>query len=95
MEIVLNFERREIAVREPFNFADLHKRLKKMLGDDLIKWDIVGETKWVHQYWPSIYYDPQYPITWKQTTTPYEITYGDQTISETIIGFTDNEETEM
>ena len=96
MEIVLNFEKKEIAVNEKFNFVDLNKRLKKMLGSDLIKWDIVGaETKWIHQYYPTIIYYEPVPITWTPTThSPYEITYGDQTIYDTIVCFSDNNDDE-
>lgn len=93
MEIVLNFEEREIAVNEKCNFLELNKKLKKLLGSDLPKWDIVGnEVKWLHQFWPTIpYHEPWQPIIYgTATTNNYTITYGDNVLTESIVGFSDN-----
>jgi len=93
MEILLNFDEKEVAVQEVCNFAELHKKLKKLLGDDLRNWKIAGvETKWIYQYWPTIIYQEPYKITWKDSTNPYEFTYGDSSCSESIVCFSDNKE---
>ena len=93
MEIVLNFSEKELAVNKNCNFTELQKKLKKLLGDDLKNWTIAGsEVKWVHQYWPTIsYYEPAKLIyTTTGTNSPYEITYGDVNITDTIVCFSDD-----
>ena len=97
MEIAFNFDKKELTVVGPCNFTNLHKRLKKMLGDELLQWDIVGETKWLHQYWPVLPYVEPYRITWGTisgtTTGPYEITYGSETVVDSILCISDEDET--
>lgn len=92
MEIVLNFSEKELVVNENCNFTELQKKLKKLLRDDLSNWTIAGqEVKWVHQYWPTIrYYEPHKLIYDRDTTSPYQITYGDRVYSDTIMCFSDN-----
>lgn len=92
MVVVFNFEEKELVVNENCNFAELQKKLKKLLGDDLGNWTIVGhEVKWVHQYWPTIrYYEPA-KLVWEDTgNSPYKITYGDTVYSDTIVCFSDD-----
>lgn len=93
MEIVLNFEEQEIAVNEQCNFVELNKKLKKLLGGDLPKWDIVGnEVLWLHQFWPTVtYHQPWAPIIYGSAMpNTHTITYGDNVLSETIVCFSDN-----
>lgn len=96
MEIVFNLDKKELTVIDSCNFVNLHKRLKKMLGDELLQWEIVGETKWIHQYWPVLPYTEPYKITWGAvdgtTTGPYEITYGTEKFYDTIFCVSDEPE---
>ena len=76
MEIVLNFEKKEIAVNEDCNFLELHKKLKKLLGDDLIHWTITG---------PEVN-----KLTWD--TIGGTVTYGKEEYPDNIVCFSDNKE---
>ena len=93
MKVVLNFSEKEIAVSETCNFLELVEKLKKLLGDDLQNWSIAyQQTTWIHQYWPQVLYEPPLRLTWVDTgESPYKITYGDTTYSDTVICFTDHE----
>jgi hypothetical protein len=92
MEIVLNFEEKELAVNEDCNFLDLHKKLKKLLGEDLRNWTIAGkEVKWLYQYWPTIIYQEPYKLTW-HTAEMGGFTYGPGTYTDSVVCFSDNEE---
>ena len=92
MEIILNFDRKELVVNEACNFKELHRRLEKLLGDKLIEWTIAGqETKWVYQFWPTYIWHQPYKITY-DSRNPHEITLGDKNLHETIFCLTDNRE---
>lgn len=93
MEIVLNFEEKELAVNDSCNFVDLHRKVKKLLGDDLPNWTIAGkEVKWLWQYFPTIIYTEPKKLIWYDYDSTGRITYGDQQLYESIVCFSDNPE---
>lgn len=92
MEIVLSFEKKELIVKDNCNFLELHKRLKKLLGDELEEWDIVAQdTKWYYQWWPVYpWKDITYVPESGKSNNPYEIKYGSTTIAESVLAISDN-----
>ena len=75
MELIFNFEKKELAVNEDCNYLELHKRLKKLFGVSLGQWTIVGrEVKWAYQYFPT-YIWPDKPLWYETVTGPYQIDY--------------------
>jgi len=97
MEIVLNFDEKQVAVNEACNFQELNKKLKKLLGDDLPNWTIAGkDVKWVYQYWPTIIYREPYKLTWDYTVQskggPVGFTYNGVAYNDSIVCFSDNPE---
>ena len=76
MEIVVNFDRKELVVKEKANVKELSKRLEKLLGKDLENWEIVSDVVYQDRSW--WYYQPYryhpWPIvTWKDTTAIYTV----------------------
>ena len=83
MEIVLNFEKKQLVVKHAANIKALYKRLKTLLGKDLDSWEMVSDN--------ATWYYPVYPIyPWP------EIKYTDFNVMEgtsTIYGLSDAETT--
>ena len=70
MEIVLNFDRKEIVIKDNVNIRELYKRLKGLLAKDLENWVFTSDAAtW---YYPIL---PTYP--WPR----YEVDAGDYTTS--------------
>ena len=62
MEIVLNFEKKEMVVKEAAKINELYDRLKKMLGKDLKNWTIVSDVVYQNNDW--WYYKPYRTYPW-------------------------------
>jgi hypothetical protein len=94
MELVLNFDEKQVAINEDCSLRELEKKLKTLLGDDYKNWTIAGrEVKWVHQYWPTIIYNDKYKLDWVTVSgTTTELKYGDTSMYESIVCFSDNPE---
>jgi hypothetical protein len=61
MEVLFNFEKKELVIKSDANFLEVYRRIKKFIGKkDLENWSIVSETV----YWHYPVY-PTYP--WPQT----------------------------
>jgi hypothetical protein len=66
MEIVLNFEKKELVVKQASNIKELYKRLKRLLGEDLDSWTMVSDgVSWYYPIYPTY----PWPVTWDGTST--------------------------
>jgi hypothetical protein len=91
MEIVLNFEKKELVVKQASNIKKLYKRLKRLLGEDLDSWTVVSDgATWYYPVYPTY----PWPVTWDGTSTGDPIPESSTTIYclsdqvETTAGFT-------
>ena len=72
MEIVLNFDKKEMVVKEAAKVKELLKRLEKMLGKDLDNWDIVSDVVYRNNDWWYHRPYPTYPwYDWEVTSGTY------------------------
>ena len=67
MEVVLNFDRKELVVKEAAKINELFDRLTKMLGKDLKNWTIVSDVVYRNNDW--WYYRPHRTYPWWPTVT--------------------------
>jgi hypothetical protein len=73
MEIVLNFEKKELVVKQAANIKELYKRLKKLLGEDLESWTVVSDgVTWYYPVYPTY----PWPRTTGEWTVPATTIYG-------------------
>ena len=63
MEIVLNFDKKELIIKERSNVKKLFEKLENLLGKDLKNWEIVSDVIYQRGTW--WYSHEPYPyITW-------------------------------
>ena len=62
MEVVLNFDRKELVIKEKANVKELYKRLEKLLGKELGEWSIVSDVVYQDKTW--WYYQPYRTYPW-------------------------------
>ena len=82
MEIVLNFDKKELVIKESSNVEELYKRLKDLLKKDLKNWEIVSDVVYQNNDW--WYYKPYRTYPWKNPvwadTTTGTATYTNGTV---------------
>jgi len=75
MEIVLNFDKKEMVIKEKSNLKELYTRLEKLLGKDLKNWEVVSDVVYQNSNW--WYYQPYQTFPWyDDTIRPGTITCG-------------------
>jgi len=89
MEIVLNFDKKELVIKEAAKIGELYERLKEMLGKDLKNWTIVSDIVYNNNSW--WYYQPYktypwWPIVTYGSTTGYTLTNVDGTANQITSG---------
>jgi len=67
MEIVLNFDKKELVIKESSNVEELYKRLKDLLKKDLKNWEIVSDVVYQDNSW--WYYQPYQTYPWQPYVT--------------------------
>ena len=62
MEIVLNFDEKELVIKDKSNIEKLYDKLKGLLGKDLKNWVIVSDVVYQDRSW--WYYQPYKTYPW-------------------------------
>ena len=82
MEIVLNFDKKELVIKEKANVKELYKRLEKLLGKDIGEWDVVSDVVYKDNNWwyyQPYRYHPWPSVDWIDSTVTY--TVGDEKLA--------------
>ena len=87
MELVLNFDKKEMVVKEAANLKELYDRLEKLLGKELKNWTVVSDVVYRDNTW--WYYQPYKTYPWYEwIQTPGTVTSGTYCVSDN--GTSDN-----
>ncbi len=87
MEIVLNFDKKELVIKEAANVAELFKRLKD-LKLNLREWTIVSDVVYSNNDW--WYYKPYQTYPWREwKVPPGTITCGGTTVDSGVYCISD------
>ena len=62
MEVCLNFDKKELVIKEAANVKELYKRLEKLLGKDISDWTMVSDVVYQNSDW--WYYKPYRHYPW-------------------------------